>query len=69
MPVMYIRRKTFIDSGAQTLYVHKKQLNGRNSQVFGQAMKKRPTGHTLSVCVCVCVSEVLVAPEEHVEGH
>ena len=21
--------------------------NGRNSQVFGQAMKKRPTGHTL----------------------
>ena len=22
------------------------QRNGRNSQVFGQAMKKRPTGHT-----------------------
>ena len=24
-----------------------RRSNGRNSQVFGQAMKKRPTGHTL----------------------
>ena len=26
---------------------NEKRSNGRNSQVFGQAMKKRPTGHTI----------------------